>query len=102
MQAVIQILPKPFGLDQLPQLRIGRRKHSDVGGDTLGTADRTIGTVVEETEQLHLGRGTERIDLIEEERAALSFGHQAPLWGNGVRVRSLCMSKEFVFHQMFW
>src|SRR5262245_12133343 len=76
MQAVIEILAKPLGLHLLPQIRIGGRNEADISGTASGTAHRTIGPVLEEAQEFDLGRRTERIDLIQEERALLGFSDE--------------------------
>src|SRR5215813_8750375 len=76
MEAVIEILAKPLGLDLLPQIGIGGRNDADIGGAASGTAHRTIGPVLEEAQKFDLGRRTERINLIQEERALLGFSDE--------------------------
>src|SRR5262245_16670055 len=100
MQAVIEILAKPLDLDLLPQISIGGCNDADISGAASGTAHRTIGSVLEEAQEFDLGRRTEGIDLIQEERALLGFSDEPLLCGRGICIRPLRMPKEFIFHEV--
>src|SRR5262245_46857460 len=100
MEAIIEILAKSLGLDLMPQISIGGCNDADIGGAASGTAHRTIGPVLEEAQEFDLGRRTERIDLIQEERALLGFSDEPFLCGRGIRIRPLRMPKEFIFHEV--
>ena len=65
IEAVEQVLPEQFRFDALAQVRIRGGNDTDVGDDTLGRAQGTIFMFLQESQQLYLGRRTQRIDLIQ-------------------------------------
>ena len=70
VQAVVQVLAEPAGGDLLGQVAVGGRDDAGVGAEGLGPADPLELALLEDAEDLGLGRQRQLADLVEEDRPA--------------------------------
>ena len=70
VEAVEQVLAEPAGGDLLRQVAVGGRDDAGVGAEGLGPADALELALLEDAEDLGLGRQRQLADLVEEDGAA--------------------------------
>jgi len=87
-------------INQFPQVAVGRGQDRYLGGEEALGAERTIGAVLQESEEFPLGQCCKPIDLIEEQRSALCQCNQSFLVLVGIGERTAYMAKQFVLEEV--
>ena len=65
-------------------------------------ADGTIFSVLQETEEFHLGLRRQAVDLIQKQRAAFGLADQPRLIGRSASERAAFVAEDLAFHQVLW
>ena len=96
----MQVRAKASALDQALQLDIAGSEDADLRGLRAAATQGAILTVLEKTQQAHLGLGCKRIDFVQKQGAALGLGDQTDLALSGVGVGAARVAEELVFDQV--
>ena len=79
-EPVVQVGPERALLDEVLERPMGGGDQPDVDLDRRGAAEPLDFPLLQDAQQLHLRRGTELADLVEEERAAVGQLEAALSW----------------------
>src|SRR5688500_10327052 len=99
VQTVVQILAHLAVSDRLFQVQITRSDDPHVSPADFRRPKRTIFLLLQKSQQLHLSKHGETIDLVQKQRAAVRFFNEPGLKSGSARVSTALVSEEFVFNQ---
>ncbi len=94
VEPVEQILPESLFLHFLLQVLVGRGENPDIGVDGTGSAQALELLVLKNAQQLHLNRGTDLTDFIEEKCSAVSQFEPAFLASIGAGKRTFFITEQ--------
>src|SRR5439155_12181685 len=83
----------------LLEIPVGRRDHTHVGAAHFLTADPHVGSILQNTEQLHLNALRYLADLVQEDGAPFGELEAARLGPNRPRERAPLMAEELRFQE---
>src|SRR3990172_4455009 len=101
-QAEKQIFAKPAGGHQFRKVSVARDDDPGVDATHLLASHRPDLLVLERVQQLGLHRQRYLVDLVEEQRAAVSLEKQPLSRAMGAGKRPLGMAEEFTFEKLVW
>ncbi len=99
VEAVVQVLAEPAGGDLLGQVAVGGRDDAGVGAEGLGPADALELPLLEDAEDLGLGRLRQLAHLVEEDRAASGTLEPAGLLAIGAGEGAALVAEELALDQ---
>src|ERR1051325_9935175 len=100
IQTVVKVLPHFAVGDGFFQVEITGRDDAHVGATNPGRSKWTIFFLLQKSQQLHLSKHGKAIDLIQEQRAAISFLDQPCLQGCSARICAAFMSEELILDEL--
>ena len=99
VEAVVQVLAEPAGVDLVEQVAVGGGDDPGVDLDGLGVADALELALLEDAEQLHLELGRGAVDLVEEDGAGVRRLEPAGAVLDGAGERALDVAEQLAFEQ---
>jgi hypothetical protein len=101
-QPVVKVRTKAAGSNGLSKVTIGRRDNANVNGNVGSRPYAPHGALLQDSEQLGLGRKIQRIYFIEKQRASVGLFKQTATTFVRSCERTTLVAEEFGLYQRFW